>query len=111
MIVPVVAANEMSAGAGGEDVSTEFCLERAIRGRCGAGYESTGSDLASDGQEDQLMAGSRDSGHNGRQMQRLRERYDALTPSKLRHPREEPSNRKLRKRLPIRVCIHQGFSP
>ena len=33
-------------------------------GRSGAGDEGTGSDLASDGEEDHLVAGSRDSCHH-----------------------------------------------
>ena len=62
MICPVEIARDMSAlrAARVGDHAKHGCL---LEGRDGAGNESTGSDVAGDGEEDHLVAGGRDPRH------------------------------------------------
>src|SRR6266481_10198184 len=62
MICPVELATDVSAWRAarvGDHAKHGFLPE----GRDGAGHESTGCDVASDGEEDHLVAGGGDTGH------------------------------------------------
>jgi len=61
MICPVEIASDMSALRA--VVGDHARHELLHTSRHGAGHESIGSDVASDGEEDQLVASGRDPGH------------------------------------------------
>src|SRR6202050_2653728 len=74
MICPVEIASDMS---GVRAVVGDHARHDLLHtSRHGAGDESTGSNVAGDGQEDQLVASSRDLGISDRHMRRWRERYE-----------------------------------
>ena len=63
MICPVELTHEVSdLGGGGQSNMTGCCYEANETGRSGAGDETTGRNVASDGQADHLVSGGRDSG-------------------------------------------------
>jgi hypothetical protein len=64
MICPVKLANEMSGLSGTVSGDMTRCgHEAAERSRSGAGDETTGRNVASDGQADHLVSGSGDPRH------------------------------------------------
>jgi len=75
MICPIEIARDVSALRAAR-VGDHQGHELFFKGRCGASHEGAGSHVAGDGEEDHMVAGSRDHRHKRSADTALRERYE-----------------------------------